>query len=1370
LDDSFIHYIPQDRAHALLAGSDLPSRADGAALFADISGFVSLTEVLVAELGPLRGAEEMTHRISRAFTALIDVAESYGGSVIGFSGDAITCWLDGDDGLRATACALEMQRAIESSAAIHTPRGATVVLAIKVAVAAGPVRRFVVGNPQLQLIDVLAGATIERLADAAQLAKRGEVLVDAATAVRLGGRVAIAEWRADPHRAGRAAVVAELRAPVARRVPLAGGHARPHQSALLRPWVPYAIARRQRSKAAPLLADLRPASALFLNFSGIDYDRDEQASQRLDDYIRRAQAAITRYEGTLLQFTTGDKGNYLYAAFGAPVAHDDDAARAVKCAFDLQALSAQMGYIHTVRIGLAHGEMYCGAYGSPTRRTYGVLGYKTNLAARLMEAAAPGAILCDSAIADRAGRRWAFDELSPIRLKGKAGLTRVYRPSIAADASRTRVNSAPPNGELVGRTAEVSVLDAALSTLELGESRLVFVEGEAGIGKSRLIAELGRMLRARGWIGLLGEGQSIEQQTPYRAWRDIFSTFFEIDAVSDPAERHARVRQVVNDIAPDIVRRLPLLNDLLHLDFAETDLTATLDPALRQESLTGLLIALLHAWAREHPLVLVLEDAHWLDSLSWELAVQIIRTLPVSGSLQARQPAILLVVVSRPIDEPGPAQQAMVALRAMERNTIISLAGLSVDEVVALATARLGLPPGGLPEPVARLTRERAGGNPFFAEQLILALHDRGLIAIERAVGGAGEARCVVTDTFAQAASVLPDTLQGLILARIDRLPPNQQLRLKIAAVIGYSFTERPLRGVIERYAPGARARLRAQLEDLTRRELIRLETPDPVYTYVFKHIITQEVVYQSLLFAQRSQIHRLLAEWYERTYGVEAEAAGLHVKGALATYYAQLVHHYHYAEDVERERHYARLAGLRAAAQFANVEAAIYLGQALGLTLPEEYAERYDLLLAREHVYDMQGDRAVQLRDLTTLANLAESLDDHRRRAEVKLRQAHYSLMTGDFPASIDHAQQAAALASATEDIAREAAANLAWGWALMRQGTDYAAARAQLQRALDLGRSAGLPHVESNGLRVLGLIALDEGDFAAAWHSTEQALEIARASGDRPNESKAIGNLGFIARERGSYAQARVYSKECVRLTRELGDRRTEIIAWIGVCLDSSVLGDYESALNAIEQAQRIIRAIGDRQYEGWALHCLALVLHEVGDGAAALEANTQAIQILRELRDESQLARALVTAGHIKLALGDLGGAGEAYAECIRLLRALGISNRETEPLAGLARIGLLRGERATALEHIEVVLDHLDRGHIDGPYDPFYVELTCYQVLLELGEPRALAVLERAHARLQLHADNVGDPSLRRVFLERVTSNRQIVAAWALRSSG
>ncbi|MBA3470877.1 MAG: adenylate/guanylate cyclase domain-containing protein [Herpetosiphonaceae bacterium] len=188
-------YLPPDRYAAIVQGITLPDRASGAVLFADISGFTALTAALAAQLGMRRGAEEVTRQIDAVYAALIGVLDHYGGSVVGFSGDAITCWFAADAGGRATRCALAMQTTMAAFAARRLPDGTTSALAIKVAVASGSVRRFLVGEPAIQRLDVLAGATLERLAQAEALASSGEVVLDAATAQRLADHITISAWR-----------------------------------------------------------------------------------------------------------------------------------------------------------------------------------------------------------------------------------------------------------------------------------------------------------------------------------------------------------------------------------------------------------------------------------------------------------------------------------------------------------------------------------------------------------------------------------------------------------------------------------------------------------------------------------------------------------------------------------------------------------------------------------------------------------------------------------------------------------------------------------------------------------------------------------------------------------------------------------------------------------------------------------------------------------------------------------------------------------------------------------------------------------------------------------------------------------------------
>ena len=228
-------YLPRDRRRALAEGRELPDRVHGAALFADISGFTPLTEALADELGPQRGAEELTANLNRVFHAVIDELDRFGGDVIYFSGDAITCWVDGDDGARAAACGLAMRDAMERVGEVRTPGGTVVRLGMKIAIAVGAARRFVVGDPDIQLIDVLAGRLVDDLAAAEHHAEQGEVVLDQSAIEFLSTRAELSERRRDEESGRIVGVLAGLTEPVADSP--SPEPSRPLPEELVRPWL-----------------------------------------------------------------------------------------------------------------------------------------------------------------------------------------------------------------------------------------------------------------------------------------------------------------------------------------------------------------------------------------------------------------------------------------------------------------------------------------------------------------------------------------------------------------------------------------------------------------------------------------------------------------------------------------------------------------------------------------------------------------------------------------------------------------------------------------------------------------------------------------------------------------------------------------------------------------------------------------------------------------------------------------------------------------------------------------------------------------------------------------------------------------------------
>jgi class 3 adenylate cyclase/tetratricopeptide (TPR) repeat protein len=910
--DALAAYIPMDRRSAVARDEELPDRTQGAVLFADISGFTPLTEALVQALGLRRGAEELTHQLNRVYGALIAEVHRYHGSVVNFSGDAITCWFDGDNGQGAAGCALALQRVMAQFEAMPTPTSATIRLGIKVAVTAGPARRFVIGEPSIQNIDILAGSILDRMAAAEHLLRQGEVIVGAEVIDRFGDQAQVREWRADA--AGEHfAVLTGLSEPV----PPAPWPEVPSLSPeVISGWLLPPVSERLQRGEGEFLAELRPAVPLFARFSGINYDLDDEAGAKLDNYVRWVQSVLARYEAYLLQLTMGDKGSYLYASFGAPVAHEDDTARAVEAALDLQVLPAELGFIQDIRIGISQGKMRAGAYGGPTRRTYGVLGNEVNIAARLMARAERGQILVTEEVKQSVSG-YDFQDLGQAQLKGRAREQNLYavRGRRAGQTGlRPKGHAQPP---LVGRGLEQAMLRERLQNLLGGRGGCVMIEGEAGIGKSRLAADLMEQGRDLGIPTLLGEGDAIEGTTAYFAWRPIFHDLFGLEGVGEPEAAQKQVLARLED-SPSLLERAPLLNALLPIHLPDNELTAQMTGGVRADNTHDLLVQTLKRAARAGSVsLLVLEDGHWLDPSSWGLALKVNQDLP----------ELLVVITTRPMGHLAPSEYHQ--LLATSDTLHLKLETLPPKDTLTLVCQRLGVSQ--LPAEVADLIRQKSEGHPFFSEQLAYALRDSGLILVNEGViqvaPEVGDLRKVR----------LPDTVESVITSRVDRLEPAQQLTLKVASVIGRVFPFRPLHDIHPIEAD--RPHLPDYLEITDRLDITQLERPGPDPTHIFKHVITQEVVYNTLLFSQRRSLHRSVAQWYERAHAAD-----------LTPHFPLLAHHWGRAEDWEKTIENLERAGEQAVRQGVYREAIDLYTQILNLNEQKQMVSDRARLAGWEH------------------------------------------------------------------------------------------------------------------------------------------------------------------------------------------------------------------------------------------------------------------------------------------------------------------------------------------------------------------------------------------------------------------------------------
>ncbi len=1147
--DALLTYIPMDRRHALAQRVDLPDRTSGAALFADISGFTALTEALVIELGAQRGAEELTRYLNLVYDAIINEVHRYHGSVIAFAGDAITCWFDGDNGLRATASALAMQQQMSQFAEVRTPVGSTVMLAMKAAVAAGPARRFLLGDPTIRLIDVLAGGTLERLANAEHQARKGDVVLDSATAQQLSDVLAIKEWTANSEDTPGVAVIQGLRQPVAEMPwpPLPSTLA----EAEIQPWLLRPVYERLRHGLGDFLAELRPTVALFVRFVGIDYDNDAMAGATLDRYIRWVQSVVERYAGTLIDVNMGDKGSYLYINFGAPLAHEDNAARAASAALELRQPPAGLEMIRGVQIGISQGRMRAGAYGGSTHRTYGVLGDEVNMAARLMMAAAPSQILVSEIAQRTIAADFMWKELPPMRVKGKREPVTVYALLSAQETKQVPLTLGRYMLPLIARQQELAELEAKLRLAQQGQGQIVSITSEAGLGKTRLVAELVKRAQAAGVTTYVGVCESFGIHSSYLVWESIWRGLFGLEAQGPLEQQVAHLQERLAAVDPLLAERYPLLGSVLNLSIPENELTRSLDAKTRKRALETLLVDYLRGRPWSTPLLFVLEDGHWVDPLSQDL-------LEVIGQAIVDLP-VLIVLNYRPTTA---EHLRNLQINTLPYHTTIELAPLGATESAGLLQHKLeqltGRPIQLDPDLADRIVKQ-AEGNPFYIEELVNYLHYQGLHE------GNESGRTVE----------LPDSLQRLVLSRMDQLSEQQKITIKVASVIGRIFKAAWLPHI--RPDLGEAQQIYHDLLVITRHEITAPDANETEITYLFKQAITQGVAYESLPYAVRAAMHEQIGQFIERAYPDQIEQ-----------FLDLLAYHYDHSENAEKRVEYLLRAGQAAQKNYANSAAIDYYQRALPLLTNEQ---RLEMMLKLGQVLELDGQwqaAEVLYQQALTLASDAQDARAHARYetaiGELYRKQGHYEAAKQRF-------QQARSVFEAIQDQVGVGQV-LHYSGTLAAQQGDYETARQRYQESLAIRRTLGDQTNIASLLSNLGILARFQKDYQAARSLHEESLAIRRASSDRWAIANSYNNLALVLRDQREHRSARAMLEESLRISRAVGDKWSIANTLTSLAEVALEQGDQPAVARFLAESLIINRALGEQRAIAFLLESCAVL----------------------------------------------------------------------------------------------------------------------------------------------------------------------------------
>jgi len=1011
----------------------------------------------------------------------------------------------------------------------------------------------------------------------------------------------------------------------------------------------------ERKQVTVLFADLKGSMELLA-------DRDpEEARQLLDPVLERMMEAVHHYEGTVNQVM----GDGIMALFGAPLAHEDHAVRACYAALRMQRrvtlyadeLQRGGGTPVQIRVGLNSGEVVVRAIGSDLHMDYTAVGQTTHLAARIEQMAKPGSALVTGDTLALAEGYVQVRPLGAVPVKGLETPTPVYElTGIVPARSRLQASAARGLTRFVGRERELEQVAQALERTAAGHGQTVAVVGEAGVGKSRLVWEFTRSHRTHGWLVLESGSVSYGKATPYLPVIELLKAYCGIQERDDPRAIRERVagKLLMLDRALE-----PLLTPLLALlDVPVGDAAwDALDPPQRRQRTLEAVKRLLLRESQVQPLLVLFEDLHWIDSETQALLDSLIESLPTAR--------VLLLVNFRPEYEHAWGRKTYY--------TQLRLDPLPPESAEELLNALLGQDQ--TLAPLTRVLIERTEGNPFFLEESVRTLVETAVLVGER-----GAYRMAKAPDAWQ----IPATAQAILAARIDRLAPEDKRLLQAASVIGKDV---PL-ALLQAIADGPEDSLRRGLTHLQAAEFLYETSLFPDLEYTFKHALTHEVTYGSLLQERRRTLHARIVDTIE----------ALH-PDRLTEHVERLAHHAFRGEVWAKAVGYLRQGAAKAAGRSALREAMTCFEQALGALshLPEgqdTLEQAIDLRVDFRQVLFPLGEIGRGFEYLHEAETLAQSLGDQRRLGRVSASMTHYFWLACQPDRAIESGQRALEIAEALGDFPLQIDVNFHLGLAYNSLG-DYRRALKCLGRNVaflqgELVRErfgmSGLPSVFSRSWSVNCFAEL--GEFAEATAPGEEAVQIA----------ETVDHAFSIIRaylERGSlYLQKGDSPKAIPLLERGLGVCQARqilfLFPWIASALGHAyaLAGRAAEALSLLEQAAErdaSMRLVAHQSIRVAYLSEAYLLAGRIDD---ATRFARRALELSRNHKERGHEAWALRLLGEIASHPDppDVETAEGHYRQALALATELGMRPLIAHCHLGIGKLHGRTGKRQEAQEHL------------------------------------------------------------------------------------
>ncbi len=898
-------------------------KLNGSVLFVDMAKFTRLTTAIENSIESEqqgRGAEILQAMLTEYFTVLIETIRKYGGIVYQFAGDSVLVGMEKEDGesdaesvLRASACAIEIQKQLQNLAK-RKIANEEFELAAKVSIGFGDYYQILLGSPRYFMNSTILGKPIEDAIIGESMAEANQIFISAeAWNLLSGAKEGVAK--------GNYFIIKSVPAyeyKSKRMYAINDDDFEKNHLKLCSKFIAPVLYKKISSGHTGFLGDFREVTSLFLRFDGLKYTEEAAHSvSLLNTFYEHVQNLSDDYGGALIQVDLTDKGNVFLVLFGAPQALENKEIMACRMADKLFSSLVDFGFAKNVQVGIATGPLYCGDLGASFRKGYTVVGETANYASRLMNFSGEQATFIDKHTANKVADSFELTEVKDAKLKGVQDAQTVFR--LGHEIVKTREQkSFVYTEELVGRLDEMQRMKDALDFSMKSQGQTLIMTGEAGVGKSRLTAAFLEDAKEYNLIVYATACYSYEKNTPLYPWKDVLWSIFKLDTNPDTVnvvnaiKSYLATLEDVNEDWANVIARL------LGYPVEETAFTANIEPRLKNDRVFQIILEILKKESLNKSIVIFFEDMHWSDELSRNLCAFLIDHI-VDDS-------ILILLVGRPADDTK-------SLIDNPNTRWIDLAELGDADARQLLKLRLSLDKEN--HRIEELVLSRCRGNPFFIESIVHSFREQGILE------PAGEANFRLAKEVNEIQ--VPNTLQDVILSRIDRLTEHEQAVLKTASVIGRIF----LHDIVARLAPAsAAANLNHHFQSLIDLELTPVESTSPL-SYIFKHIVIRDVAYNSLLTSTRKGLHLQLAEILED----ESDGENIHDTADILAY------HYLEGDNYDKGYEYSLMAARKAREQYANNDAISYYLKAI------DALKRTDRNNKEELLYEIKEELAITSR-----------------------------------------------------------------------------------------------------------------------------------------------------------------------------------------------------------------------------------------------------------------------------------------------------------------------------------------------------------------------------------------------------------------------